>query len=158
MAELRLFKQYQFFREMTLNELKGVTNEEALIIPEGFSNSILWNAGHLLVTSDSIITNGVLGEEYKYKHLQEFFNRGTKPSEWTKEPPTLEEIMKELSEQLKDIEAKYEGKLNSPLENPFSLGVMELETGADYFNFGIIHESLHIGVIKGLKYALKGKK
>ena len=137
--------------------LEDVTDAEAKVIPEGFPNSILWNAGHILVTTDIFINNKSLGQELAYPHLVEYFKAGSRPSEWDKEPITLSEVKNLLAEQLKDYEKKYEGKLNDKLREPVQIGPLAMETSPETFTFSTIHESLHNGIIKAMKNVLREK-
>lgn len=156
MNEQALFQQFKFFRNMTIYLAKQIKEEEADLIPKGFPNSLKWNVGHLVVSGDTLINKGILGNELQYPHLLELFNRGTKPSDWTTEPPNMDKLVQMLEEQVHHFEEAYPGKLNVPLKEPFNIGDMEISTGALYFNFAIIHESMHIGHIKSLMNAVKG--
>lgn len=156
MEEKALFNQYEFFRQMTLHLAKQVTEEEADVILNGFPNSIRWNVGHILVSSDNLINHSILGRELKYPELSELFNRGTRPQEWAKTPPSMAVLVASLEEQLVDLKDAYEGKLNVPFKQPFNIGSMNIETGTAFFNFALIHETLHIGHIKTMINAVRG--
>lgn len=85
----------------------------------------------------------------------ELFSQGTRPSEWTIEAPSLEEIAAELEKQGKLIVETFQNSLDEKLMQLFDIsGVYKLETIRDALIFCIWHEGLHQGVINGLTRAV----
>jgi len=42
-----LFDQLKIIRNNTINAVKELSQNQAVEVPEGFNNSILWNLGHI---------------------------------------------------------------------------------------------------------------
>jgi hypothetical protein len=47
-----ILDQLEFVRTATLSAVEGLSEGEANAVPEGFSNNILWNLGHIYFVQD----------------------------------------------------------------------------------------------------------
>ncbi|SFB19670.1 MULTISPECIES: DinB family protein [unclassified Bacillus (in: firmicutes)] len=147
----KIFEQLQFFRGFTLSNLQKLEKEHADIQPTGFSNTLRWNYGHILTAYEGLVFQ-LAGKESKLdpKYMQ-LFSQGTRPSEWTTDAPSLEEIAGELDKHGKLIVETFQNSLDEKLLQPFVVsGEHKLETVRDALIFCIWHEGLHQGVINGL--------
>jgi hypothetical protein len=130
--------------------LENVTEEQAKVIPTNFNNNILWNVGHIYVSFEHIVL-GSVGKAQKIDWA-DLFVPGSKPAEWTKEAPTLEELKGLLQEQTSRVAEVLEGHLDDQAENPFKLGELATFTTArECISFSLFHEGLHVGTINNLK-------
>jgi uncharacterized damage-inducible protein DinB len=155
MDEKMFFQQLDFYRHLTIAELESIDEEKVNIVPEGFNNSILWNAGHVYVATEYIIIRQTGEEMIIPEGYGDMFNGGTKPADWTSKPPKVAEIKKLLTEQTDRIKAAVEGKLNAELIYPFEIpNRVKFTTIAEVLNFALYHEGQHTGFMKGLKKAL----
>ncbi len=75
------------------------------------------------------------------------FNTGTKPLDWTFGPPSKEELVEMLTEQLSRISDLTPEMLGEKLSAPFSLGPFQFSTPGELLNFTLIHEAFHLGTI-----------
>lgn len=150
-----VFKQMEWIRNQMTVKLAEGTNPETLDrIPSGFNNSIRWNLGHILYVQEQIVF-GLAGEQMAFpKSYEGLFGNGTKPVDWTTEPPSLETLIDGLKEQPARIQQAFSDRLETPLVKPF----LGQETIGEIISFSLFHEGVHIGVIKGLQYAMKGEK
>ncbi len=155
MENKALLQMFTFSRSNTLASLKATTEEQALIVPEGFNNSIVWNLGHIFIAVENIMAH-VDGSKANIPNgYNEFFGHSTSPSTWTKEAPTLEELAVHLEEQTERIASVYGDKLKEKLSEPLRLNERTMfETYGEVLNFMIWHEGLHLGVINGIKRAI----
>ncbi|MDR7073267.1 DinB family protein [Fictibacillus barbaricus] len=158
MKENILFDQFEFARNLTLLVAKETTEENADVIFHGFPNSLRWQFGHILTSVERIVFQSSDEKVILPLAYEALFNQGTKPSEWKTPPPTIEEIVTLLSEQLKRVKETFRGRLDEKLSEPLIAGPLTLETIADLLSFAAFHESEHIGVIKSLLNALKGER
>ncbi|WP_347550923.1 DinB family protein [Pseudalkalibacillus hwajinpoensis] len=153
MDDAQLIKQFTFWRYRTIQALEASTEEIADKLPEGFSNTVRWNIGHILVTAELVLHRFTGMENNLPDHYSSLFKAGTHPTEWTVEPPDLIELKHHLLEQNNRFKS-LEGKLNEQLENPFSIGsYLTLETVSELLLFLMNHENLHLGTISGIKRA-----
>jgi len=149
-----LLKQFELARSLTLHALESVGEEAARTIPAGFSNNILWNAGHLLVSAEQLlagVANDLVTLPQEYKGL---FLWGTKPADWTGEPPSLETIIRQLKEQQDWVITQYGGRLAEEMPEPFQIREAKMVTYADLLVFLTFHEGMHLGYIKAINRTL----
>ncbi|PKR78387.1 hypothetical protein CEY16_01115 [Halalkalibacillus sediminis] len=154
MTEEELFAQLMFIRNRTLSMLDATDEKFLDEQPDGFNNNIRWNLGHIFVAQEKRIHNVLGAEPEMPANFFESFNRGTSPSDWGSNVPTLIEIRKHLSDQPHRMKEKLTGRTKD-------LGVEPFDVTEDYsmkkieevVHFMIWHEGLHQGVIIGLKHA-----
>jgi uncharacterized damage-inducible protein DinB len=154
MNEKMLFDQFEFARNVTLKVAQGITEENADVIPNGYSNSLRWQLGHIYVSVEGIVFHFANEIPNLPEGYMELFNTGTKPSEWKSTPPSIEEILPLLSEQVKRVRETFSGRLDEKIAQPLPIGSLQLETIGELLSFASFHESEHIGIIKSLKNAL----
>lgn len=155
MNEKMMFDQFEFARNITLKVADGITEQNADIIPNGFPNNLRWQLGHIYTSVEGILFH--FGNEPMNlpEGFMDLFNTGTKPSDWTITPPSIEEILPLLTEQVNRVKETFKGRLDEKISNPLPIGPLQLETIGDLLGFASFHESEHIGVIKSLKNAVK---
>ncbi|QBN19473.1 DinB family protein [Flavobacterium nackdongense] len=137
-------------RKMALKFLENYSLEQLNKIPEGFSNNLIWNIGHILVTQQLLV--------YKLSGLPmmvsddmvEKFKKGSKPEQ---------EITQTEVEEIKSLLFVTIEKTNEDLKNnvfkeyqeyPTSTGfVLKNAEGAMAFNN--FHEGLHLGIMMSLR-------
>ncbi len=109
MKEDGIFEQYDFYRESSIQLLDSVTSEEqADLIPDGHSNSLRWNLGHILAAQEGVMYSFGMNQPGNIpEKIQESFNPGTSPKEWSAPPLTLNEIRELLLEQQKRIRETF---------------------------------------------------
>lgn len=153
MQEEQIFQQFKLWRKWAIDGLKQIPEHMVSIIPEGFSNNIHWNAGHILAGWDHGIFPHLDQERKLSVAFHTFFPRESSPNSWEGQPPSFQEIIAKFEEQTDMLIQACEGKLSTPLKEPF----LHMTTVGELFLFLMNHESLHMGVVKGIHYALKNK-
>jgi hypothetical protein len=155
MNEQSLFSQYEFVRQGILRTINDVTEEMAKEIPEGFPHNILWQIGHVNVSLEQIVFH-FAGEQVNLPEgYADLFSRGTSPADWKTEPPTLETLRLQLSDQMDRLKQTFANRLDEKIAQPFEAGPLKLDTIGELILFSLFHESEHVGGIKGLKNGLK---
>ncbi|OED35194.1 hypothetical protein AB832_06385 [Flavobacteriaceae bacterium (ex Bugula neritina AB1)] len=122
-------------------------------IPEGFSNNIIWNIAHTIVTQQLLM--------YKLSGLPlmvdnkmvDLYKKGTKPENDVTEKEV--EIIKgllfsTLDKTAEDIDAKV---FKNYQEYPTSTGFI-LKSVSDAITFNNYHEGIHLGYVLALKKSL----
>lgn len=149
--ENNLFDQILFLRNVTLFTVKDLTAEEADLIPEGFNNNILWNLGHLCYSQEKFAFH-FAGESMETpQEFAQLFAMGTKPSDWTTQPPTLAELVQLLTDQPNRIRARLTDRLDEVVPNPFTIPGLTLNTIGQLLSFNMYHEGIHVQTIRMLK-------
>ena len=147
MANERLFEEMNIWRGYFIKTVKNLSEDQWTKIPEGFTNNILWNAGHVVWCQAAFIydMSGVpspLPENYPA-----LFKNGTSPSDW-ESTPDIEELLKHMAEIGPQIEADYAaGKFKE--RQPFNQG-FKIDTFEEAMNFNAWHEGIHLGTVTSL--------
>ena len=137
-------------RNMISKILENHTLEQLNKIPEGFSNNLIWNIAHVVVTQQLLV--------YKFSGLPimvsdemvEKYKKGTKPEQ----DATQAEVDEIKSLLLATIEKTKEDFANGIFKNyqeyPTSTGFV-LKNVEDAMVFNSFHEGLHIGIMMGIR-------
>lgn len=136
--------QFDIIRERLVKRMEELSEEVAVIQPEGFNNNIHWNIGHLLTVTESFLfgDHGQLPAEYK-----ELFSPGTKPADWKGEVPSIATLLEQSKDQLNRIKNIPNERFHDNLPEP-KLG---RKTLGEIAGFAIYHESYHFGQIHVMK-------
>jgi hypothetical protein len=146
----RHFDLLNITRNNMVKLLESVSEEQLFIIPSGFKNNMIWNAGHALNSQQKLIY-GLAGVPLRIpESFSVLFSKGTSPAEW-KEKPDVKEIKSLLVETTAYLRKDYQNSMfKSYKEYPTSYG-FELKSIEDAIMFNNVHESLHMGTIMALK-------
>ncbi|HET6569113.1 MAG TPA: DinB family protein [Rhodothermales bacterium] len=137
-------------RAVVKRNIADLSDEQLLVIPEGFRNNILWNVGHLVVTQQTLLYRLSGQEMYVGSDLVDRFRKGTSPADWTETPDAdrLKALLTELPERLPEDYAN--GRFANFQEYQTSTGPLLQDIG-DGIAFNNFHEGLHLGVIQSMK-------
>lgn len=140
-------------RPLLLRLTDGMSDAQLLAVPPGFSNNILWNLGHLVVTQQ-LLHYALSGlPMYVSDELVAQCRKGTSPAGWDR-PPDADEIrslLVDLPDRLvADLEAERFTTFR-PYETSVGVTLPDLETALD---FNLFHEGLHTGTILSLRKAV----
>ncbi|MCB0643278.1 MAG: DinB family protein [Phaeodactylibacter sp.] len=146
--------QFTILRTTRRNLLDLIDNyslDQLNVIPDGFRNNLLWNAGHVLATQQ-LLTYGLTSQEFGIpQHFIDQFRKGTAPSApYTSE--TLSFIKESLIQTVEVLESDYkngifEGEFQA---YPTSYGVV-LHDVVAAICFNNVHEGLHLGYCMALR-------
>ncbi|WP_028549758.1 DinB family protein [Paenibacillus sp. UNC451MF] len=141
-------------RDKLLKQAEQCPADQRNVVPDGFNNNILWQMGHVLTVTDGLVF-GISGHPSECPaSYRSFFGNGTKPADWSEEPPAWETIMEQLKDQPNRIQAVLSRKLSSGLTKE---NFMKAESIDELLQFHIMHESMHSGMVSGLLKALNRK-
>ncbi|MFE5322090.1 DinB family protein [Paenibacillus sp. NPDC056579] len=134
-------------RQIVIGQLQGISEAQMDIQPEGFHNTIRWNIGHMVYWLDKYATLSFGSPSAVPAHYEALFNSGTKPADWTVTPPSKEELIGMLAAQLTRLSELTPEMLTQKLPSPFEMGPFQFVTAGELFNFALLHEAIHLGVI-----------
>lgn len=149
-------KMFNYSRTSTLILLPKLEVEYWDIQPEGFPNTIRWNAGHVYAEADAFLKDADENYEITRPEYQTYFADGTRPSEWDDNVPTKDEIIAALIEQDKYIQAFFKNNLNEKADVVRDINKTLLDTKDASLQFVTWHEGIHLGITKSIRDALKG--
>lgn len=127
--------------------------DELNYIPDYFSNNLVWNFGHVIVTQH-LLTYGLSGLKLRVSsELVEAYRRGTYPADYV--PGLAIERLLELADQSVDWleEDLTAGKFTEFREYPTSYG-LKLTDLDKALEFNTVHEAMHLGTMLALQKLL----
>ncbi|TSE03001.1 DinB family protein [Aquimarina algiphila] len=145
-----VFRTWKTSRELYLDYFNNYTLEQLNKIPNGFSNNLIWNIGHIIVAQQALIYKDSDLEGYIPNELFELYKPGTKPTGKTSqnEVTELKELLLSL---IKKTETDfYDGKFVNYNERMTGTGFY-LTSLKDAFEFNNYHEGLHLGFMVNIK-------
>ncbi|WP_290867927.1 DinB family protein [Flavobacterium sp.] len=137
-------------RNMISKILENFTLEQLNKIPDGFSNNLIWNAAHVIVTQQLLVYKLSGLPVMVSEEMIEKYKKGTKPEQ----DATQAEVDEIKSLLFSTIEKTKEDYTNGIFENyneyPTSTGFV-LTSAEGAMNFNNFHEGLHIGIMMSLR-------
>lgn len=143
-------KSWKTSRQLLLKFLEEYDTTQLNKIPEGFSNNLIWNIGHIIVAQQGLVYKSSGLEGYISDELFDLYKPGTKPSGKTssEEIQTLKNLLTELIPlTLKDLEA---GIFVNYKERQTATG-FHLANVQDALEFNNFHEGLHMGYMMSIR-------
>ena len=137
-------------RALILKVIDGFSLEQLNAVPEGFSNNIVWNIAHLVVTQQLLC--------YKMSGLPIFvseemvtkYRKGAKP-----ENNVSADEFEEIKTLLVSLPIKFEKDYNTGVFKSYeayttsvNVTLTDIDTATAFNNF---HEGIHLGVILALR-------
>ncbi|KKB34674.1 DinB family protein [Bacillus thermotolerans] len=146
---MAIWERLEFARSATVGTLEAIEEEKWNTQPEGFGNTIKWNAGHIYISLESLLQVAAPGyEAVKAEEYASLFSTGTRPSEWTDNGPSKQEMIELLSGQTERVKQYFEERLSDQPAQELAIGPLALKTIDDLINFSLFHEGMHIGIIQ----------
>ena len=144
------FKTLRATRNNILNAINELSEEQFNKIPSGFSNNIIWNVAHHIVTQQLLIYKLSGASPRISSDMIEKYKKGTIAS-GTISKSEIEEIKILLIKTVDWLEEDFSnGIFKSFDEYPTSYNVT-LNSTEDAINFNNVHEGLHLGYIMAMK-------
>lgn len=134
-------------RQIVIGQVQGISETQFDVQPESFNNTIRWNIGHMIYWMDKYSMLSFGSPSAIPAQYEELFNSGTKPSDWTIAPPSKEELIQLLMQQLSGLSELKPELLDKNLQSPFEMGPFQFITAGELFNFALMHEAIHLGTI-----------
>lgn len=142
-----IFKQIELAREWTIEVSESLEHEIIGVKPKGFNNTIHWQIGHILTSTEYFMYEISDNISHLPKNYLALFGTGTTPDDWEGDIPTVDKLIVQLKEQLIRMKEIPVSKLNQALVKP----IHRFETFGDCAAFSVIHEALHIGKIEEME-------
>ena len=137
-------------RKILSQFLEKYTVEQLNKIPEGFSNNIIWNIGHIVVVQQVLV--------YKLSGLPMMisdemvnaYKKGSKP-EHNVTQAEVDEIKSLLLKTIDQTKEDFDNKIfKNYQEYPTSTGYT-IKNAEDAITFNNFHEGLHIGIMMSIR-------
>lgn len=144
------FKITRVSRQIYSNFLDKYTLEQLNKVPPGFSNNIIWNIGHIVVSQQMLVYLGSGKQPMISQELINLYMRGTKPERDVTQQEA-DEIRELLFSTIVKTEEDYKaGLFTTYTERKTEFGFI-LSSTEDAITFNNYHEGVHLGVMMGLR-------
>ena len=145
-----IFKAWKTSRDLYSSYFETYSLEELNKIPEGFSNNLIWNIGHIIVAQQALIYKGSNLRGYLSEELFGRYKPGTKPTGLTAKME-VEELKLLLTSLIEKTETDfYNGKFTTYNERMTGTG-FQISSLKDAFEFNNYHEGLHLGCMMNIR-------
>lgn len=139
-------------RKAFIQSIDGLTIDQLNNIPDGFNNNIIWNFGHIVVSTQTLcyVRTGILQDSSSVK-FNEFYKKDTKPT-YTVAAEEIAELKATALESIKKIEEDYaNGKFGDI--TPFATATYgaQMNSVEEILITTIGHDNLHYGYAVALK-------
>lgn len=137
-------------RNMISKILENHTLEQLNKIPEGFSNNLIWNIAHVVVTQQLLVYKLSGLPVMVSEEMIEKYKKGTKPEQDASQAE-VDEIKSLLFSTIEKTKEDYaNGVFKNFNEYPTSTGFV-LTSAEGAMNFNNYHEGLHVGILMSLR-------
>ena len=137
-------------RQSTAQVVDALPPDALTVIPDGFSNHVLWNVGHLVVTMQSLVY-GLSGLDLGVPdEWVAAFRKGSTPQDGVAAVP-YDEIRQSFLSLPDQVEADLRaGAFRQYRQYTTTPGVVLADVG-DALRFNLFHEGLHLGAVLALR-------
>lgn len=144
------FKIWETSRKIYLKLIESYSLEQLNKIPEGFSNNLVWNLGHIIVSQQGLVYR-LSGLPINVStEMLEMYKNGSKPTgaATQEEVDELKSLLFSLLEQTKND--YFEGKFTSYNEYTTGTG-FHLASTKEAIEFNNYHEGIHLGFMMNIR-------
>lgn len=145
-----VFRIWKTSREQFLGFFDKYTLEQLNKIPSGFSNNLIWNIGHIIVSQQAIIYKGSGLEGYISEELFNLYKPGTKPTGNTSQEE-IDNLKKLLMSLIEKTETDFQNKKFVTFKESTTSTGFHLSSIEDALQFNNYHEGLHLGYMTNIR-------
>lgn len=144
------FKVTRVSRQIYADFLNKYTLEQLNKVPDQFSNNLIWNIGHIVVSQQMLVYMGSGNAPMISKEMINLYMRGTKP-ERDATQAEVDEIKTLLFSTIAKTEEDYAaGLFTAYTERKTEFGFI-LSSIEDAMTFNNYHEGVHLGVMMAIR-------
>ena len=144
------FRINETSRKVLLGFLEKYSLEELNKIPEGFSNNLIWNIGHILVVQQLLVYKLSGLPTMVSNEMIEKYQRGTKP-EHNVGQEEVDEIKVLLFSTLEKTKQDFEENLFQNYTEFTSMSGFTMKSAANAIEFNNYHEAVHTGIMMQIR-------
>jgi hypothetical protein len=145
-----LFRAWKTSRMAYLKFFENYSLEQLNRIPDGFSNNLIWNIGHIIATQHKLIYIGSEVEGHIPEEIFDSYQSGTKPSAAvSKQEADL--LKRLLLEQIEPTIGDFNNKKFVTYQQRITGTGFHLTSITDAFEWNNFHEGLHLGYMMSIR-------
>ena len=144
------FKIWETNRKLYLKLLENYTLEQLNKIPEGFSNNLVWNLGHIIVAQQGLVYRLSGLPMYVSDEMRDTYKSGTKPTGTTTqdEVDKLKELLFSLMEKTKEDYAAEKFVTYTDYTTGTGFHLASTQEAIEFNNY---HEGVHFGFMLNIR-------
>ena len=144
------FKIWETNRNIYLSFLENYSLEQLNKIPEGFSNNLIWNIGHIIATQQGLVYRLSGLPMYISEEMKTAYQKGSYPTGATTQAE-VDEIKDLLISLISKTKKDYaDGKFTSYSDYTTSTG-FNLKSSEEAMEFNNYHEGIHLGCLMAIR-------
>ena len=144
------FKIWETNRKLYIQLLENYSLEQLNKIPEGFSNNLVWNLGHIIVAQQGLVYRLSSLPAYVSDEMTNTYKNGSKPTGKTTQVE-VDELKKLLFSLVDKTKEDYSnGKFTTYTEYTTSTG-FHLASTKEAIEFNNYHEAIHLGFMMNIR-------
>ena len=153
---LRLFDTFSRVRNQNIELIDSIPLDKLEVIPKGFRNNVLWNAGHLVTVQASLLYVRVGRPSPLDTKYRRYFAKGSSPEDFDNELPAFDKVRLGLEKLIGVIQRDIPELEKLAYLEPItvSVGSITLESFRDALSFMPLHETYHLGMMTAMKKLL----
>lgn len=133
-------------RNILLKFLENNSLEQLNTIPEGFSNNLIWNIGHIVVVQQMLVYNLSGLPMFISDDMVEKYKKGTKP-EAPVTPEEVEQIKDLLYATLEQTKKDFANGVFKEYKAFTTMSGFNIRNAQEAMEFNNYHEGVHTGVM-----------
>ena len=144
------FKIWETSRKLYLKLIENYSLEQLNKIPEGFTNNLAWNLGHIIVAQQGLVYRLSGLPAYVSDEMTNAYKNGSKPTGATTQAE-IDELKELLFSLVEKTKADYaNGKFVTYNEYTTGTG-FHLASTKEAIEFNNYHEGLHLGFMMNIR-------
>lgn len=144
------FRINETSRKVLLGFLEKYSLEELNKIPEGFSNNLIWNIGHIIVVQQLLVYKLSGLPTMVSNEMIEKYQKGTKP-EHNVTQEEVDEIKVLLFSTLEKTKQDFDENLFQNYIEFTSMSGFTMKSATNAIEFNNYHEAMHTGIMMQIR-------
>lgn len=149
----KVFDDIKAIRAAVTGLIVHLTPEQLNKIPDGFSNNIIWNLGHMVAGQQGVCYKRGNAPLVVSEDFFEMYKPGTAPTGYV-DQAGVEEIKTLMLSTIYQLEQDYNDEIFSDYPTFTTRYGVELSSIKEAIKFLTFHDGLHMGYIMALKRAI----
>jgi DinB superfamily len=137
-------------RKIVSQFLENYTLEQLNAIPEGFSNNLIWNIGHIVVVQQMLVYKLSNLPMMVSEELVEKYKKGTRPLQDATQAD-VDEIKALLFATIHQTKTDFENTIFKDYTEFTTAVGFHIKSAKDAITFNSFHEGLHIGIMMSIR-------
>ena len=144
------FKIWETSRKLYLNIIETYSLEQLNKIPEGFSNNLVWNLGHIIVSQQGLVYRLSDLPMSVSPEMMDKYKNGSKPTEFVTQDE-LNELKVLLFSLIEKTKQDYASGLFTTYNEYTTAIGFHLTSSEEAMEFNNYHEAIHLGIMMQIR-------